>query len=77
MLATAAIAGQGIALLTPAFFQREIAAGQLVRVLPYTLREVETYYLVYLASRRDVPKIKAFRDWLNAEIAADAALPAA
>ena len=77
MLATAAIAGQGGALLTPAFFQREIAAGQLVQVLPHMLREVESYYLVYLASRRDVPKIKAFREWLTAEIAAAAALPAA
>jgi len=72
MLATAAMAGQGVALLTPAFFPREIAAGQLVQVLPETLRDVESYYLVYSAARRDSPKIAAFRDWLLAEIAASA-----
>ena len=72
MLANAAIAGQGVALLTPAFFKRELAAGLLIQVLPVKLCDVESYYLVYSASRRDSPKIAAFREWLTGEIAAEA-----
>lgn len=71
MAGAAAIAGQGVALLTPTFFQTELKAGTLIQLPGTPLRGVERYYLVYLESRRDVPKIKAFREWLLAELAAD------
>jgi LysR family glycine cleavage system transcriptional activator len=77
MIATAAVAGQGVALLTPDFFKRELASGLLTQLLPIKLCDVESYYLVYSASRRDSPKIAAFREWLTSEIAADAAPQAA
>ena len=69
----AAIAGQGVALLTPAFFRNELQSGILVQPLDIILRGVERYYFVCLEGRRNVPKIKAFRDWLFAELARDEA----
>jgi len=69
--AAAALAGQGVALLSPVFFRPEIDSGRLVLVSPVRVRDVESYYLVCLASRREVPKIKAFREWIQHELAAD------
>ncbi|MGO4129262.1 transcriptional regulator GcvA [Inquilinus sp. YAF38] len=71
MMGRAAQAGQGVALVNPTFFLDELAAGDLIRPFPYSIRDEGFYYLVYLDSRRDVPKITAFRDWVLAEIAAD------
>jgi LysR family glycine cleavage system transcriptional activator len=71
MLGRAAQAGQGVALVNPTFFLDELASGELIRPFPFSIREEGSYYLVYLESRRDVPKIAAFRDWLLAEIATD------
>jgi LysR family glycine cleavage system transcriptional activator len=73
MTAAAAMTGQGVALLTPSFFRSELDSGRLIQLFPSFLGDVESYYLVCLASRRDVPKIRAFREWLIGEIAADAA----
>src|SRR5579883_223630 len=67
----AAIAGQGVALLTPAFFKNELKSGVLIQPLDIILRGVERYFIVCLEERRNVPKIKAFREWLFAELAAD------
>ena len=70
---SAAIAGHGVALLTPAFFADEIRSGRLVQVFPF-LREPGTYYwLVYRETRRRSPKIRAFCDWLLEAIGAEAA----
>ncbi|OWJ68333.1 transcriptional regulator GcvA [Inquilinus limosus] len=71
MLGRAAQAGQGVALVNPTFFLDELASGELIRPFPFSIREEGSYYLVYLESRRDVPKIAAFREWLLAEIATD------
>lgn len=69
--AAAALSGQGAALLTPEFFRAEIDSGRLIPLSPVRVRDVESYYLVCLAGRRDVPKIKAFREWLRRELAVD------
>ncbi len=71
MAARAAIAGQGVAILTPAFFREEIAAGLLVQPFPLVLHRGQHYCLVYPESRRQSPRIRAFRDWLLAATAAD------
>lgn len=68
ILGNAAMAGQGIALLTPAFFRREIADGRLVQVLPVIAREPVDYWLVYPQERRNQRKIRAFRDWLLEQV---------
>jgi LysR family glycine cleavage system transcriptional activator len=69
--AAAALTSQGVALLTPEFYRAEIESGRLVALSPVRVRDVETYYLVCQAGRRDVPKIKAFREWILQELAID------
>ena len=69
--AAAALTGQGVALLTPEFFRAEIDSGRLIPLSPVRVRDVESYYLVCLASRREMPKIKAFREWIQQELAID------
>jgi LysR family glycine cleavage system transcriptional activator len=62
--AAAAIAGRGVAMLTPAFYSDDVAAGRLVQPFPQVGWDGHGYYLAYPESRRNSPKIKAFRDWL-------------
>ncbi|MEZ5833300.1 MAG: transcriptional regulator GcvA [Dongiaceae bacterium] len=70
MLGSAAIAGQGVALITPALFEMDLAAGRLVEVLPIRCSHKESsYWLVYPQERQNVAKIRAFRDWILAEVA--------
>jgi LysR family transcriptional regulator, glycine cleavage system transcriptional activator len=65
--ANAAMAGQGVALLTPAFYAQEVADGRLLQPFEKVLGEGSSYWLAYLESRRNVKKIKTFRDWVVAE----------
>jgi LysR family glycine cleavage system transcriptional activator len=75
MLGSAAMAGQGIALVTPALFEADLEAGRLVQVLPFRCSHKDSsYWLVYPEERQNVAKIKAFRDWILAEVAADRAV---
>lgn len=72
MLGSAAMAGQGIALVTPALFDGDLAAGRLVQVLPIVVSHHDLeYWLVYPEERQNVAKIRAFRDWILAEVARD------
>src|SRR3569623_2143057 len=66
--ASAAMAGAGAALLTPEYFEIEIAAGRLVAPYDVLAEEGDAYWLAFPESRRNVPKIKAFRDWIATEI---------
>lgn len=64
---SAAVAGQGVAVLTPAFFRDELASGRLVQPFPLLAREGSQhagYWLVYPQARRNAAKIRAFRDWI-------------
>lgn len=62
--AAAAIAGRGVAMLTPAFYADDIAAGRLIQPFELLASDGHCYHLVYPEARRNSPKIKAFRDWL-------------
>jgi LysR family glycine cleavage system transcriptional activator len=62
--AAAAIAGRGVAMLTPAFYAEDIAAGRLIRPFDLLASDGHAYYLVYPEGRRNSPKIRAFRDWI-------------
>ena len=62
--AAAAMAGRGVAMMTPAFYADEIAAGRLVQPFPQTGWEGHYYYFCYPEARRNSPKIRAFRDWI-------------
>lgn len=72
----AAMAGLGVALLTPFFWQDDVAEERLA--IPFPQR-VSTrgwaYWLVYPPERRMVPKIKRFREWLLSEIPDSARRP--
>jgi LysR family glycine cleavage system transcriptional activator len=71
MEGNAAIAGQGIALLTPFFWRGDLAEGRLVRPFDHVATQGQAYWLVYPEHRRTLPKIRQFRDWLLTEIAQD------
>lgn len=67
--AGAAMAGHGVALLTPAYFRHELADGRLMQPFDRVTDEGNGYWLAYPESRRNVPKIRIFRDWIVAEAA--------
>lgn len=65
----AAMGGQGFVLLTPMFWQGDIAAGRLVQPFAITAHHGFAYWLVFPTARARVPKIKRFREWIEAEFA--------
>ena len=67
----AAILGEGVVLGPSALVGDDLAAGRLVRPFEISFPAELAYYVVYppLALRRE--KVRAFRDWLLAEAAAD------
>ena len=71
------MAGQGVAILTPELVASEVAEGRLIRPFELAASDGNGYWLVYPQSRRNVPKIRAFRDWLLNEIAQSAVLSTA
>lgn len=67
--ANAAIAAQGVAILTPNFHKAEIDAGRLYQPFDLVCKDGERgYFLVYPEARRNTPKIRAFREWLLREV---------
>lgn len=62
--AAAAMAGQGFVMLTPAFWRNDIAEGRLTRPFAQTSEGRFGYWLAMPEERRNVPKIKRFREWL-------------
>jgi LysR family glycine cleavage system transcriptional activator len=68
-----ALAGQGVALGSPILYAAEIAQGRLVRPFEAVASVTAGYWLAYLKDRRRAPKIAAFRDWLMARVADEAA----
>ena len=65
--AQAAMAGHGVAIVNPAHFAEDIAAGRMVQPFDLVCNDGRDYWLVYQESRRNIPKIKAFRDWMLEE----------
>ena len=65
----AAMAGQGLAMLTPFFWRNDIAEGKLVQLFDQLSSRGYGYWLVCPAERRNVAKIKRFREWLVQEVA--------
>lgn len=60
----AALSGEGIALVSPILFARELASGQLVAPFHAASTTQGAYWLCYPANRRNTPKIARFRDWI-------------
>jgi LysR family glycine cleavage system transcriptional activator len=59
-----AIAGHGVAILSPPMFKQAIEAGLLVQPFPHVAQYRNGFWLVYPEHKRNLPKIRAFRDWL-------------
>jgi len=72
LAARAAMADQGVAILEPAFFQEELAAGRLVQPFPVVATSEGSYYIVFPQTPRVPRKVEVFVDWLTARLAAEA-----
>jgi len=72
MEANAAFSGAGIGMMTPMFWRDELKAGRLVQPFDHVHITDRSHWLVYPESRRNQPKIAAFRDWILAEVAKQA-----
>lgn len=72
MLAQAAAAGSGIALIPRFLIEPELAAGALVSPLPVALSNEEAYYLVYPDDRPASPALTQVSAWMIGEARADA-----
>ncbi len=64
---TAAIEGQGVALIDHVLVEREIAAGRLVIPFDIGLESDFGYYVVSTTQAANRPAVKAFREWALAE----------
>ncbi|WP_275784086.1 LysR substrate-binding domain-containing protein [Pararhizobium gei] len=64
-----AIAGQGVAIVNPKHFPDEIESGRLYQPFSLTCNDGRDYWLVYPEGRRNIPKIRDFRNWLLEELA--------
>lgn len=69
----AALAGQGLAMLIPYYWREEIAAGRLVEPVRTSCFDPSRHWLVYPPHVRNSRKVKAFREWIEAEVRRDVA----
>jgi len=70
MVAQAATAGLGLAILPRFLIEDELRAGTLVTPFGRPMVGEDAYYLVYPRAKATQPSVAAFRDWLLAECAA-------
>lgn len=64
--ASAAMAGQGVAMLSPKLYQQELQSGLLIQPFDLDCEADFACWLVYPETRRNAPKIQAFRQWILA-----------
>ncbi|MCM2398789.1 LysR substrate-binding domain-containing protein [Rhizobium sp. S95] len=69
--ANAAMAGQGVGILTPKFYRDEIAMGRLFQPFDIMGRDGHDYWLAYPEAKRKLPKIRAFHAWIVETLATD------
>jgi LysR family glycine cleavage system transcriptional activator len=67
----AAIAGQGVALTSGPFVERDLATGRLRRIFDFALPLSLGYYVVYPQQYGDSVARQAMRDWLFAQYESD------
>ena len=70
---TAALDGQGVAILSCALWAQDLAEGRLIQPFHQVAGE-HSFYLVYPEARRNLPKIRVFRDWILEEVGRTASL---
>ncbi|MGL4443141.1 MAG: transcriptional regulator GcvA [Alsobacter sp.] len=67
MVAQAAVAGLGAAVVPRFLIEDELASGRLVAPFDLAIESRQSYWLVHPTGKRDRPAVAAFRDWLLAE----------
>ncbi len=69
MIVQAAIAGQGVALVSNAFIAEDMMQGRLVQPFPEAVNQQTKFchYVVYPETSREDAKVVAFRDWIIEE----------
>ena len=67
----AAAQGEGVVLGRTLLVASDLAAGRLVRPFKHSLKGVSSFYVVYPPDAIRQRKIRAFRDWLLSEVAAE------
>jgi LysR family glycine cleavage system transcriptional activator len=72
LMIQAAIDGLGVALSQEALVRDDLASGRLVRPFNIDMPGDYAYYVVTPEAGAERPKVKAFREWLLAEIGASA-----
>jgi LysR family glycine cleavage system transcriptional activator len=68
----AAIAGHGVAILSPPMFKPAIDAGLLVQPFRHVALYKNGFWLAYPEHKRNLPKVRALRDWLLKSVKAAA-----
>lgn len=68
MLIRSAVEGNGIAMARHVIAIQEIAAGELVRLFDLVVPSPRAYYLAYTQQGILKPQVRAFRDWMLAEV---------
>lgn len=63
-----AVQGEGVVLGRTMLVAADLAAGRLVRPFAHALKSVSSFYVVYPPDAIRQRKVKAFRDWLFAEM---------
>jgi len=76
LMIQAAIDGLGVALAEEALVRDDLASGRLVKPFEIDMPSDYAHYVVTPEAAADRPKIRAFREWLLAEIAASETPPA-
>jgi LysR family glycine cleavage system transcriptional activator len=54
-------------MVNPGFVANDLASGRLMKVFDISASTGADFYLAYPESRKTVPKIRAFRDWILTE----------
>jgi LysR family glycine cleavage system transcriptional activator len=67
MLAEAAAAGMGIALIPLFLAQGELAAGRLVMAMPQTMKPAHAYYLLHRREAGQQRAVRLFKTWIAGE----------
>lgn len=73
MVAQAAVAGLGLAIVPRFLVEEELRAGVLITPFERPSRSEEAYWLVYPEEKAALPAVSAFRAWLLAEVGVEAA----
>lgn len=64
----AAARGVGVAIAQLAYVQADLEEGRLVKPFDHVATSESGYYLVSAPHKRDLPKVRAFRDWVAEQI---------